>query len=382
MASAPKLKIGLILDTSLDPTDGVQQYVIHVGEWLRKQGHDVHYLVGETRRQDLFNVHSLSRNIGVRFNGNRTTIPLPTSHRKLRRFLRAEQFDILHVQMPHSPFMAQPLIMAAGNRTAVVGTFHIVPYGKLAAIGNRALGIWLRPSIKRLDVMLSVSTAAAEFARSSFIIQSIVLPNVIDFNLYHTATPAEHSKQGLNILFLGRLVERKGCYTLLKAVALLAKQPNLPRFHVTICGKGHLETQLKQFVEKEGLANIVNFVGFVSESVKPSYYAGADIAVFPSNGGESFGIVLLEAMCSGQAVVLAGNNPGYKSVMESHSELLFPPKDVAALANKISFYLTENTKREQAAKWGETLAYQFDINLIGPKLLDVYTKALHKRLSQ
>src|SRR4051812_3995826 len=118
-AGATGLKIGLVLDTSLDPTDGVQQYVISVGEWLRGRGHDVHYLVGQTARHDLPNVHSLARNIGVVFNGNRTTIPLPTSRRKLRRFLDRQRFDVLHVQTPHSPFMSQRLILVADKRTAI-----------------------------------------------------------------------------------------------------------------------------------------------------------------------------------------------------------------------------------------------------------------------
>src|SRR3954462_8834258 len=105
------LKVGLVLDTSLDAEDGVQQYVLSIGRWLAGQGHEVHYLAGETRRRDLPNLHSLARNVTVRFNGNVTTIPLPASRRKLRRFLRRHGFDVLHVQTPHSPFMSQKLIL-------------------------------------------------------------------------------------------------------------------------------------------------------------------------------------------------------------------------------------------------------------------------------
>ena len=138
---AKKLKIGIVLDTSLDPNDGVQQYVLAIGGWLTKQGHDVHYLVGQTEQRQLPNLHSLAKNIKVQFNGNRTTIPLPTSRKKLRAFLQQHKFDILHVQVPHSPFMAQRLISAASKDTAVIGTFHILPFGKIPRLANHVLGI-------------------------------------------------------------------------------------------------------------------------------------------------------------------------------------------------------------------------------------------------
>jgi phosphatidylinositol alpha-mannosyltransferase len=369
MEKISKLRVGLVLDTSLDPTDGVQQYVISVGEWLRGQGHDVHYLVGETKNRSLQNVHSLSKNISVRFNGNRTTIPLPTSRRKLRSFLKDYKFDVLHIQIPHSPFMAQRLILACDDNTAVVGTFHVAPFGKLATLGNRGLGIWLKPSLKRFDQFLSVSSAAASYAKQTFKIDSKVLPNVIDYKLFHDASP-KYKDDVLNILFLGRLVERKGCLTLLEAINLLKDVKKLPKFRVTICGKGHLD---------KGLADIVDFVGFVDEEDKPSYYASADIAVFPSSSGESFGIVLIEAMASGKAVVLAGDNPGYHTVMEPQPDLLFPPKDAKILAQKLELYMRDSEVRRDMAQWGRSYSARFDIELVGHALLDIYQKALRKR---
>src|SRR4051812_41321546 len=104
--SDSSLKIGFVLDDSLDKPDGVQQYVLSMGEWLRSQGHDIHYLVSTTTRSDLSNVHNLGRFVTVRFNGNAMGTPLPASGRKIKRLLRDEQFDVLHVQLPYSPFLA------------------------------------------------------------------------------------------------------------------------------------------------------------------------------------------------------------------------------------------------------------------------------------
>lgn len=375
-----KLKIGLVLDDGLDKPDGVQQYILAIGEWMRAQGHDVRYLVGETSRSDIPGTHSLSRNIAVRFNGNRGTIPLPTSKLKLRRFLRAEQFDVLHVQAPYSPFMAQRLILAADARTAVIGTFHVAPNDGLMTLGTRALGLWLRPSLKRIDHMLSVSTAAAEFARQTFKVSSEISPNVIDYQRFHSAHPLPgYNNSKLTILFLGRLVPRKGCQRLLQAVAILAAQPGIPPFRVVICGGGPLRGKLGQYAADNNLTKIVEFVGFVAEVEKPRFYASADIAVFPSSGGESFGIVLLEAMASGKAAVLAGDNPGYRSVLAARSELLFDPKDAAGLAGLLAKYLSDAPARAAASQWGEQYTKSFDVNHVGQQLLQTYEEALRKR---
>lgn len=376
---ASNLKIGLILDTSLDTAEGVPQYVSQIGEWLRGQGNDVHYLVGETHRSDLKNIHSLSKNVGVSFNGSRTTIPLPTSRRKLRRFMRQHRFDVLHVQTPHHPLLAQRLIMAAPADTAVVGTFHILPYGWPARAGNRLLGLWLRPSLKRIDTMLAVSAAAAEFCQQTFKVKAEVLPNVVDYGLYNQAEPLPKYDDAIaTILFLGRLQVRKGCLTLLEAVAQLDRAA-LPAFRVVVCGKGHLEAKLRRFIADNQLDGVVELAGYVSEADKPRYYASADLAVFPSSSGESFGIVLLEAMAAGRAAVLAGDNPGYRSVMQPRPELLFRPGDPAGLADKLAFYLKDATARQAAAAWGADYASGFDVNVVGQKLVAVYRQALLKK---
>lgn len=375
------LKIGFVLDDGLDKPDGVQQYILAVGGWLQAQGHEVRYLVGQTSRTDIAGVHSMSRNIRMRFNGNRMSIPLPTSSRKLRRFLQAEQFDVLHIQVPYSPFMGHRLIMAADpRRTAIVGTFHIAPNNRLVSVGNRVLGWWLHASLKRFDTMLSVSSAAADFARQTFGVQSDVLPNVIDYLRFHDAEPLpQYKDKRLTILFLGRLVPRKGSLQLLKAVSALVSQGNLPPLRIVICGTGPLEQKLRQHIDGQGLGDIVELVGFVSEADKPRYYASADISIFPSTGGESFGIVLLEAMASGKAAVLAGDNAGYRSVLREKPELLFNPDDIQAFSQKIAGYVRDDVLRRETARWGAGFTEQFDVGVVGRKLVDVYDEALHKR---
>jgi phosphatidylinositol alpha-mannosyltransferase len=368
-----KRKIGIVLDTSLDPADGVQQYVIAMGEWLRAQGQEVHYLAGETTDRQLPNIHSLARNVNVVFNGNRVSIPLPTSRRKLQRFITESPFDVLYVQTPHHPLMSQRLICAASARTAIVGTFHILPYTLLARVANKLLGYWLRPSLRRFDKMLAVSPAAARFEKWSFGLDAEVLPNVIDFNRFHDAVPFERYADNVpTILFLGRLVPRKGCLTLLQAAKILREADEVPTFRIVICGKGPLEASLRRYATDNKLDDYIEFTGFVTEADKPRYYASADISVFPSSAGESFGIVLLEAMASGKAVVLAGDNPGYASVMEPRPELLFAATEPAVLARKIKTLLDDQAQRAELAAWGESYTRSFDVNVVGQKLLTLF----------
>ena len=374
-----KLKIGLVFDDSLDKPDGVQQYILSIGQWLTVRGHDVHYLVGETKRQDLANVHSLSRNVTVKFNGNRMSIPLPTSATKLKKFLDDQQFDVLHVQLPYSPYLAHRIIIAASHDVAVIGTFHIYAENKLVAVATKLLSYWLQRSLQRFDVVVSVSEPAKQFSKQFFGIETTILPNVIDYQRFAIATPLqEYSDDVLNVLFLGRLVPRKGCQLLLEAINLI-KNDDLPKFRVIICGKGHLLENLKAYVAQNQLDQLVEFVGFVSEADKPSYYASANIAVFPSNGGESFGIVLVEAMASGQAAVLAGDNSGYHSVMYEDQDLLFDPHDATVLAEKLTKYLRNESLRLATQAWGQNYAKTFDTALIGAKILDICVNAERSR---
>lgn len=378
-----KLKIGLVFDDSLDKPDGVQQYVLSIGKWLASQGHDVHYLVGSTKRLDLPNVHSLSRNINVKFNGNRMSIPLPTSKRKLKSLLDSEKFDVLHVQLPYSPFLGQKIIKLARSDVAIIGTFHIASESWLAVTGSKLLRLWLRPTLKRFDYIVSVSKTAADFAADNFGIKTNLLPNVIDYERFASASPVERfNDERLNILFLGRLVPRKGCLVLLEAINQIKFDNTLPKFRLIICGKGPLAKKLIDYSNKNKLRNIVEFVGFVSEQDKPKYYASADISVFPSSGGESFGIVLLEAMASGKSDVLAGNNPGYSSVIYDNPEQLFDPLDARKLAIKLRQHLLNEDIRKKSRKWGQEYAATFDTVIVGSKLIFIYQEALRKRLGR
>lgn len=377
------MKIGFVLDDRLDKPDGVQQYVKLVASWMAAHGHTVHYLVGESPNATEKNVHGLSRTVGVKFNKNRMAIPLPASKKKITELIAREQFDVLHVQMPYSPLLAGRVVKAASANTAVIGTFHILPHGALSSAGTRLLGAFLTKNKRRFDGFLSVSKAAQEFSASHFGISSTVMPNVVDLAKFQKGLPLKAYADKKNIVFLGRLVERKGAPHLLRAFELLVtKDPEMAKnVRLIICGDGEERQQLEadaQRITRTTKAEIL-FTGFLDEDDKPDYLASAHVAVYPSTGGESFGIVLIEAMAARSHVVLAGNNPGYSSVLASVPQVLFDPSDRVGLSTLLSRSLNDVGFSNLVFAAQQELVKDFDLKFVGPKIEAYYKAVLAKR---
>ncbi|HSX28601.1 MAG TPA: glycosyltransferase family 4 protein [Candidatus Saccharimonadales bacterium] len=376
-AKSPRLKIGIVFDDSLDNPDGVQQYITTLGDWFTAHGHTVRYLVGETKLAATRNdIYSLARNVHIRFNKNRLSVPLPVHREAISAVLDREEFDVLHVQLPCSPMMGGRIVNQAAEGTVVVGTFHIVGHHWMVNNAARLLGLWQRRMMQRFDHLVGVSPAAQEFAIKHFAAKDcLVLPNVVERQRFAAAKPIPHLMDGkVNIVFLGRLVERKGCQYLIEAVRRLRDRGAADNLRVLICGKGPLEHSLKQRVRHYQLQDIISFVGFVSEEDKPNYLASAELAIFPSTGGESFGIVLLEAMAAGAGVVMGGDNEGYRTVLGPQANhLLFQPRHTQIFADKIQLLLSNKKLRLQLHAWQAKEIIQYDVETVAPKLLQLYS---------
>lgn len=374
MKPSTKLKIGIVLDDSLDRIEnGVQQYVLTLGGWLESQGHTVHYLTGGSR-SNRESVHSLSRNIAVRFNQNRMTIPLPANGNAIKSLLAREKFDVLHVQMPFSPFMAGKVIAAASMDCAVVGTFHILPYGRLQQTGSKALALVQKATLKRFDAICSVSPAAQVFAKSHFGIESAVIPNMLDLSKWQSPVQPHPGR----IVYLGRLVPRKGCLQLLQAIAGLPAETQ-SNIETLIASDGPARAQLEQFVAQNRIPN-VSFLGFIDEKDKADLLASAQLAVFPSLGGESFGIVLIEAMAAGAGVVLGGDNPGYASVLGDWPETLLDIKDIPSMTRALTYFLDHPDQVAALHAAQQKAVKRYDVGVAGTDVLSMYYSALlHRR---
>ncbi len=376
------MKIGFVLDDSLDRMAGTQQYILTLSQWLISQGHAVHYLVSTTNRTDLHNLHILGHNIPVHLNGNYLRIALPTTRRHIKRLLKRERFDILHVQLPYSPLLSGRVINASNRQTAIIGTFHMVPRSPGVSKATRILALLGILSLRKFDKIVSVSLPAQQFASKVFHLSSDVLPNVVNVQQFRSAKPLplQYRRTLVDILFIGQLVSRKGCFVLLEAVLRMRKTYPTLSFMLTICGSGPLRQSLEKFVQQNGLKQLVRFTGYVTETEKLRIFASADIAVFPSTAGESFGIVLLEAMASGRPAILAGDNSGYRSVLRGCPvNNLFDPEDVQELVQKLIQLCYDEKLRKQIVQWQSQRVRDFDVEYIGPKLLTIYRSALQRR---
>lgn len=368
------MKVGLLLDDTLDTPDGVQQYVLTLGRWLEKKGHEVHYLVGASKRKDVPNLHPLAKVVRLKFNGNRVGTPLPANKKKIQKLLRKLNLDVIHVQMPYSPLFAARVINNCPNSTKIVGSFHVLPTGWLESLAVRILRLMLLKSNKRISTFIANTENTAIFFKYAWNVESVVIPNPVRIKDFSVKTDLGWDKTKKHVVFLGRLVERKGCLQFIEAVSLLPKSLRSDNvFHVG--GKGPMLPKCQSLVKRLGLEDNVVFDGFIPEEIKAKYLRSADIAIFPSTGGESFGISLLEPMAAGTKVVLAGRNLGYESVMSPFPELMFRAQEPKDIAKIITRWLKADDKLidETARKLSQHVK-QFDIDtVVGPKILASYT---------
>ena len=363
------MKIGIAFDDSLDRPDGVQQHILTLGEWLENHGHKVYYLVGNSKPIVGKNIHSLARVINVKFNKNRLSIPLPVSKNKLRKLLNSLNLDLLHIQMPFSPFFVGRLINIYHGPT--VATFHILPSGKLSIVGNKLLAKVQKNTIKKIDDIIAVSSPAGDYAAKTYkTIQPKIIPNSIfldNLSKYSKKT----KRRFIEIRFLGRLVPRKGAMVLVKAVDLLHKNNPDLKINLSVCGSGPMLKKISKYLKTNNLEKIIKMKGQIKESEKPEFLNDADIAVFPASGGESFGIVLIEAINFGSGVVIGGDNPGYRYVLNDEKTLFSANSELEL--SKLLLLLINNPKlRQEINSKQNILIEKFNIDINGPKIIDVY----------
>lgn len=375
------LTIGFVFDDTLDALDGVQQHIITIGTELVRRGHDVHYLVGETHHSPVPQTVSLARNVMVSFNGNRMRIPLPVRKREIRAALAHNNYDILHIQAPYSPLFGGRVLECAPQSTGVVATYHIAPIDRRARYGGRALGLVNAHSHRRVDEVIAVSQVAAQYAQFTAHAHGTIIANPVNVEKFATAAHrATRDAAHPHIVFLGRLVPRKGAQLLLDALDYGERHGMfpMPGLHVTIAGEGPLMDDCVQRAAR--LRTPVQFVGTVDEG-KADLLASADVAVFPAIGGETFGIVLPEAIASGAGVTLAGDNPGYRWTMRGDEDALFSvgPDHARVLAERITRALTDAPWARRLHAREEALLDRYNVQAVTDEVEQVYARAIADR---
>ncbi len=366
------------MDTTLDLDDGVQQYVKSLARWLIKNDHEVKFLVGESKDEGEFKgkVISLSKNINIRGNANKLSTSIIPNFSKIDETINKEHFDVIHVQMPYSPFMAGVFINK--TNTPIVGTFHILPANNTVRLLNKTIARGIQKQLKKISKVMSVSEAARIFAKETYGLDSAVVPNMVEVKRFRGDKLSKYNDGKINILFFGRLVKRKGAVYALKAYENLIKDIGEDRVRLIIAGDGAEKTKLLSYIERNNIPG-VEMPGYIPEEEKGLYYNSADICIFPATGGESFGIVLIEAMAAGKPLV-AFDNPGYKSVLYPHSkDWLAKNRDIDDLTEKLLTLIRDKELCQKVGYQNFKEVEKYDYDTVCRQIFEVYEKVIDQK---
>lgn len=335
---------------------------------LRVRGHDVKIITPRPRK------HPEIQPEGAIFIGSSAKLntPIKTSLElgiSLRRdtvddMLANEKFDLLHIHEPEVPILGAQIVAKA--ICPVIATFHAIhPETPMARTIEVFRIPYSRSIFSRIAAMTAVSDTAAMFVRERTRQPVEIIPNGINLDKYKNLVinPTNHTPK--TILYIGRLEARKGVKYLIKAFAKLPQN----ELELIIAGDGQDQKKLETLAKDLKLTNI-RFLGFVDEATKIKLLAQSYLFCSPALYGESFGIVLLEAMASG-LVTVAGNNPGYVSLLRGKGAMsLVNPRDTDEFARKLSMLLHDNEIRALWRKWSADYVKQFDYK----NVVDAYEK--------
>lgn len=358
------MRIGLVCPYSLTLPGGVQGQVLALGRSLRSLGHDVRVLGPCDGPPPDAGVTPLGNSLPTAANGSVAPIaPDPAAQLRTIRALRDERFDIVNVHEPIAPGVAQTALLFKSQ--PLVGTFH--------AAGESAGYRWLNPIVRwlagKLDLRCAVSEDARAMAANAVGGSYELLFNGVELGLYAGPAPAPASQP--TILFLGRHEPRKGLAVLLDAMGELS-----PDVRLWVASDGPETAALQQQVAGDPR---IEWLGRLSEQEKVERLRSADVFCAPSLGGESFGVVLLEAMAAGTAVV-ASDLPGYANVARSDRDaLLVPPGDPSALAAQLKRVLADSALRGSLTASGSTRALEFSMDRLAALYVGLYEQVLERR---
>jgi phosphatidyl-myo-inositol alpha-mannosyltransferase len=356
------VRVGLICPYSLTVPGGVQGQVLGLAHTLRALGHDVRVLAPCDGPPPDPGVTPLGKSVPTATNGSIAPLaPDPSAQLRTIRALRDEAFDVLHL---HEPLCPGPTMTALWFHNApVVGTFHRAG-DSLAYTFFKPYVRWL---VRQIDVRCAVSADALDTAQRALGGDYDLLFNGIEVERFAKAEPySDGSAHGRTILFIGRHEERKGLSVLLDALRHLPAD-----VRVWVGGVG---PQTEDLRSRHGADPRIEWLGRLTDAEVASRLAGADVFCAPSLGGESFGVVLLEAMAAGAAVV-ASSLKGYRNVAtDGVDALLTPPGDANALATALMRVLDDSALHARLVTAGEQRAQRFSMTRLAEEYLDRYQR--------
>ena len=365
------MKIGIVNPYSWDVPGGVGFHIRDLALKLRSRGHDVRVLTPSTSDDLPEWITSAGSSVSIPFNGSVANISIkPKALARTRRWLADNDFDVVHVHEPVVPSVSMAAAMLSS--APLVGTFH-------AALGrsvSRAIASApMRLYMERIGVRIAVSEEARRTLIEHHGGDAVIIPNGVETASFRTAQPLDQwvaTDERPVIVFLGRLDEpRKGLGIFAGAIESVLERVPGTRFLIT--GRGDAP-DIRATVARFG--DSVSFLGGISDEEKESLLAGASIYVAPQTGGESFGIVLVEAMAA-RTTVVASDIPAFRAVLEDgRAGALFETGNSDSLASVLTDLLGDRERLDALADAGQRASAQYDWEVVADKVFEVYKLAI------
>ena len=364
------MKIGMVSPYAWDTPGGVQVHIRDLAKYYINQGHEISVLApvsDESRVTEEFVVPA-GKPISVPYNGAVARVLFgPVAASRVRQWIAKNDFDVLHLHEPAIPSLS--LLACWSAEGPLVGTFHAGASRQRVAF---AIAPLLEPVIEKLSARIAVSEVARETLTLNLETDAVVIPNGINVATFAESSYNDDWRRPNTIGFIGRFDEpRKGLKVLLDALPTIAK--TIPDVRIMIAGPGEGLEIVKEV--PPNLRNKLTFLGRISEEDKAKLLRSVALYVAPNTGGESFGIILTEAMAAGTTVV-ASDIPAFSNVLSGGQYgALFTNENSLHLAGVITDLLSNPQRRTALGEMGSAAAHRYDWSEVAEQIMDVYTMA-------
>ncbi len=375
------MKIALLSPHTFSQPGGVKNHILGLAKEFKKKNLKVKIIVprrkiGENYGKEII---LLGTSFPLSFGGAISDLSVSFLPLTIERVLSKEKFDVLHFHNFSFPLTWQILNSPLSKKSLKILTFHANLEGsKFLNTFPWILKEFIKFCQKKIDGIIGVNPLNLEYFKE-YSGPKTVIPNGIDLEIFNPNVPKikKYLDGKINILFVGRIEERKGLIFLLKAYKILTQK--FSNLRLIIVGKGPLKKELKDWVQREKLKEVI-FEGKISDKILPHYYSTCDIFCSPAIFGESFGMVLIEALSCGKPVV-AFKIKGYKEVLKGKGEkFLAKVKDWQDLAKKIEILILNPSLRKEMGEWGIKIAEKYSLPKITEKVLSFYKLCLNFKL--
>lgn len=372
------MKIGIVCPYNIFKGGGVQEYALGLRDSLVANGHKAYIITPQPRDYDGPKVPGIIMVGGatpIRSFHTSAQVSASVDTDSLEAVLQEQNFDILHFHEPWVPMLSRQILLRSD--AIHIGTFHAaLSERRTSRTLERLITPYTRSILKYLDILTAVSPVATNYVRTLTHRKIYIIPNGINLEKYVPKKPVKRSKNKKTILYIGRLEKRKAVRYLIDAFGIINRIHK--QYHLVIAGEGPEKEDLEERIREKGITN-VTFLGHITEEEKIRLLQTSDVFCSPAMYGESFGIVLLEAMASG-CVTVAGANAGYESVLTGSGQIsLINPRDIKEFARRLLLMASDEGLRNHWLSWANSEVERYSYDNIVSQYMKLYELAYAKK---